>query len=99
MSLPGGGSIETWEWCADMGYLYAYLSYSGYMRAKAIMDGFWQRMDEKGKEPNPYQAGFFQDLDVGGRGRGWQIQGGGDLLHRAAPVGQIVQDAPAQAVV
>ncbi len=62
--IPGGGSIETWEWCADMGYLYAYLSYSGYMRAKAIMDGFWQRMEEREKEPNPHQAGFFQVMCI-----------------------------------
>ncbi|MBI5949970.1 MAG: LLM class flavin-dependent oxidoreductase [Chloroflexi bacterium] len=62
--IPGGGSIETWEWCADMSYLYSYLSFSGYMRAKNIMDGFWQRMEEKNKEPNPYQAGFFQVMAV-----------------------------------
>ncbi|MEO8539751.1 MAG: LLM class flavin-dependent oxidoreductase, partial [bacterium] len=46
--IPGGGSIETWEWCADMGYLYSYLSYSGYKRAQTIMDGFWKRMTDKG---------------------------------------------------
>lgn len=63
--IPGGGSIETWEWCADMAYLYSYLSFSGYMRAKAIMDGFWQRMEERGKEQNPHQAGFFQVICVG----------------------------------
>ncbi|MCC6381354.1 MAG: LLM class flavin-dependent oxidoreductase [Dehalococcoidia bacterium] len=62
--IPGGGSIETWEWCADLGYLYAYLSYSGYLRAKSVIDGFWQRMEERGKEPNPYQAGFFQVMAV-----------------------------------
>ncbi len=62
--IPGGGSIETWEWCADLGYLYAYLSYSGYLRAQAIMDGFWSRMRDRGKEQNPYQAGFFQMIGV-----------------------------------
>ncbi len=62
--IPGGGSIETWEWCADMAYLYSYLSFSGYMRAKAIMDGFWKRMEDKQKEPNPHQAGFFQVICV-----------------------------------
>ena len=25
--IPGGGSIETWEWVTERGYLYAYLSY------------------------------------------------------------------------
>jgi alkanesulfonate monooxygenase SsuD/methylene tetrahydromethanopterin reductase-like flavin-dependent oxidoreductase (luciferase family) len=62
--IPGGGSIETWEWCADLGYLYSYLSYSGYMRGKSIMDGFWQRMRDMGKEPNPYQAGFAQTVCI-----------------------------------
>jgi alkanesulfonate monooxygenase SsuD/methylene tetrahydromethanopterin reductase-like flavin-dependent oxidoreductase (luciferase family) len=62
--IPGGGSIETWEWCADMGYLYAYLSYSGYLRAQNIMNGFWQRMRDKDKEANPYQAGFFQVMAI-----------------------------------
>ena len=28
--IPGGGSIETWQWCARMDYVYAYLSYFGY---------------------------------------------------------------------
>ena len=28
--LPGGGSIETWPWCAKMDDVYAYLSYFGY---------------------------------------------------------------------
>ncbi len=62
--IPGGGSVETWEWCADMGYLYSYLSYSGYKRAQTIMDGFWERMEGMGKEKNPYQAGFAQVVCV-----------------------------------
>src|SRR6266851_2704205 len=28
--IPGGGSVETWQWCAKMDYVYAYLSYFGY---------------------------------------------------------------------
>ena len=28
--IPGGGSIETWRWCAEMDYVYCYLSYYGY---------------------------------------------------------------------
>ncbi|MGH7060519.1 MAG: LLM class flavin-dependent oxidoreductase, partial [Stellaceae bacterium] len=27
--IPGGGSVETWAWCAEMDYVYAYLSYFG----------------------------------------------------------------------
>ena len=28
--IPGGGSVETWQWCAQMDYVYAYLSYFGF---------------------------------------------------------------------
>jgi alkanesulfonate monooxygenase SsuD/methylene tetrahydromethanopterin reductase-like flavin-dependent oxidoreductase (luciferase family) len=57
--IPGGGSIETWGWCVDKDYLYAYLSYSGFKRGKTVMDGFWRVANEKGHD-NPYQAGFLQ---------------------------------------
>ena len=32
--IPGGGSVETWEWCAQMGYVYSYLSYFGTRRGR-----------------------------------------------------------------
>ena len=62
--VPGGGSIETWDWTIDKGYLYAYLSYSGYKRGKLLLDGFWKRMEAKNAEPNPYHAGFLQLVAV-----------------------------------
>jgi alkanesulfonate monooxygenase SsuD/methylene tetrahydromethanopterin reductase-like flavin-dependent oxidoreductase (luciferase family) len=63
--VPGGGSIETWDWTLDKGYLYAYLSYSGYKRGKLLLDGFWKRAELKNIEPNPYHAGFLQLVAVG----------------------------------
>jgi alkanesulfonate monooxygenase SsuD/methylene tetrahydromethanopterin reductase-like flavin-dependent oxidoreductase (luciferase family) len=63
--IPGGGSLETWAWCVEKGYLYAYLSYSGFKRGKAVMDGFWKKAAELGAEPNPYHAGFLQLVAVG----------------------------------
>ncbi|MFN0095789.1 MAG: LLM class flavin-dependent oxidoreductase [Dehalococcoidia bacterium] len=62
--IPGGGSIETWAWCAKMDYLYSYLSYSGYIRAKRTMDLWWEQVDKAGKERNPFQAGFAQVVCV-----------------------------------
>lgn len=62
--IPGGGSIETWDWCIDKGYLYAYLSYAGFKRGKVVMDGFWNKAAERGIEPNPYHAGFLQLVAV-----------------------------------
>ena len=58
--VPGAGSIETWDWCLEQDYNYAYLSYSGFIRGKQVMDGFWAKADEMGIEKNPYQAGFLQ---------------------------------------
>src|SRR5271155_3079714 len=47
--VPGGGSVETWHWCAEMNYVYCYLSYYGYKAGRATMDGFWSEMDRLGK--------------------------------------------------
>jgi alkanesulfonate monooxygenase SsuD/methylene tetrahydromethanopterin reductase-like flavin-dependent oxidoreductase (luciferase family) len=62
--VPGGGSIETWEWVTAQDYLFAYLSYGGYKRAKTIMDGFWQHCATSGVDDNPYRAGFLQFVAV-----------------------------------
>jgi alkanesulfonate monooxygenase SsuD/methylene tetrahydromethanopterin reductase-like flavin-dependent oxidoreductase (luciferase family) len=62
--IPGGGSVETWRWCAEMDYVYAYLSYFGYQAGQATMNGFWNEMKKLGKDPNPYRAGFLQFVGV-----------------------------------
>jgi alkanesulfonate monooxygenase SsuD/methylene tetrahydromethanopterin reductase-like flavin-dependent oxidoreductase (luciferase family) len=58
--IPGGGSIETWEWTSKMNYVYAYLSYSGWQRGKFTMDGYWKAMEKIGGDDNPHHAGFLQ---------------------------------------
>jgi alkanesulfonate monooxygenase SsuD/methylene tetrahydromethanopterin reductase-like flavin-dependent oxidoreductase (luciferase family) len=62
--IPGGGSIETWEWVTRQGYMYAYLSYYGFIRGKKVLDGFWETLDRMGVEHNPYRAGFLQLVGV-----------------------------------
>jgi alkanesulfonate monooxygenase SsuD/methylene tetrahydromethanopterin reductase-like flavin-dependent oxidoreductase (luciferase family) len=62
--IPGGGSIETWQWCAAQDYVYTYLSYFGYKAGQATMHGFWEEMDKLGKERNPFRAGFLQFVGV-----------------------------------
>lgn len=62
--IPGGGSIETWQWCAEMDYVYAYLSYFGYKAGMETMQGFWNEMKRLGKDLNPYRAGFLQFVGV-----------------------------------
>jgi len=63
--VPGGGSVETWQWCAKMDYVYCYLSYYGYKAGRATMQGFWDEMARLGKDRNPYRAGFLQFVGVG----------------------------------
>jgi alkanesulfonate monooxygenase SsuD/methylene tetrahydromethanopterin reductase-like flavin-dependent oxidoreductase (luciferase family) len=62
--IPGGGSLETYDFCLDYDYVYCYLSFSGYKRAKQLMDGYWQRVEERGKDLSPYRAGFAQTIVV-----------------------------------
>ena len=62
--IPGGGSVETWRWCAEMDYVYCYLSYYGYKAGQKTMQGFWDEMDRLGKDRNPYRAGFLQFVGV-----------------------------------
>ncbi|MEX1253582.1 MAG: LLM class flavin-dependent oxidoreductase [Dehalococcoidia bacterium] len=62
--IPGGGSVETWEWVTSRDYVYCYLSYFGHQRGQKVMDGFWEEVDRQGKEANPYRAGFLQFVAV-----------------------------------
>lgn len=62
--IPGGGSVETWQWCAKMDYVYCYLSYYGYKAGLRTMQGFWDQMAKLGKDRNPYRAGFLQFVGV-----------------------------------
>ena len=63
--IPGGGSVETYDFCIDNTYSYSYLRFSGYLRAQALMDGYWRRVEERGApDKSPYRAGFAQTICV-----------------------------------
>ena len=63
--IPGGGSVETYDFCIDNTYSYSYLSFSGYLRAKALMQGYWDRVAERNApDASPYRAGFAQTICV-----------------------------------
>jgi alkanesulfonate monooxygenase SsuD/methylene tetrahydromethanopterin reductase-like flavin-dependent oxidoreductase (luciferase family) len=62
--IPGGGSIETWEWCARMDYNYSYLSFGGYIAGQAMLEGFWERVASLGKDESPHRASFAQIICV-----------------------------------
>ncbi|WP_211489474.1 hypothetical protein, partial [Escherichia coli] len=62
----GGGSVETYDFCIDNTYSYSYLSFSGYIRAKALLQGYWDRVAERNApDTSPYRAGFAQTICVG----------------------------------
>ena len=63
--IPGGGSIETWDFCLDFDYNYSYLSFTGYKRGKQLMDGYWERVAQRGKDASPYRGAFAQIICVG----------------------------------
>jgi alkanesulfonate monooxygenase SsuD/methylene tetrahydromethanopterin reductase-like flavin-dependent oxidoreductase (luciferase family) len=62
--IPGGGSIETYDFCIDHTYSYSYLSFTGYLRAKMLMQGYWDRVAERNADTSPYRAGFAQTICV-----------------------------------
>ena len=62
--IPGGGSIETWEWVSERDYLFSYLSYFGHQRGLSVMKSFWEEIARLGKDDNPYRAGFLQFIAV-----------------------------------
>jgi len=62
--IPGGGSIETWDFCLDHDYNYSYLSFGGYLRGKALLEGYWDRVAARDKDESPYRAAFAQTICV-----------------------------------
>jgi len=62
--IPGGGSIETWDFCIDHDYNYSYLSFGGYLAGKRLLDGYWERVGERGVDDSPYRAAFAQIICV-----------------------------------
>ena len=45
--IPGGGSVETYDFCIENDYNYSYLSFFGYLRAQKLMANYWQRVAER----------------------------------------------------
>ena len=75
--IPGGGSIETWDFCIENDYNYSYLSYSGYKAGKMLLDGYWERVAALGKDESPFRVVRPDDL------RGRERRAGRGALRRA----------------
>jgi alkanesulfonate monooxygenase SsuD/methylene tetrahydromethanopterin reductase-like flavin-dependent oxidoreductase (luciferase family) len=62
--VPGSGSISTFGFATEHNVCYCFLSYAGARAATTMMDGYWDVVDKKGLERNPYRAGFLQLVAV-----------------------------------
>ena len=62
--IPGGGSIETWDFCIDHDYNYSFLSFGGYLAGKSLLEGYWERVAQRGVDESPYRAAFAQIICV-----------------------------------
>jgi len=62
--VPGSGSISTFDFAVENEVCYCFLSYSGAKSAKGMMNGYWDVVTKKGREANPYRAGFLQLVAV-----------------------------------
>lgn len=62
--IPGGGSVETYDFAINNKYSFSYLSYFGHVYAKKVMDQFWERAAALDGDMNPYRAGFAQIVCV-----------------------------------
>jgi len=62
--IPGGGSVETYDFSIENKYSFSYLSFFGHQYAKKVMDPFWERAAKIDGDMNPYRAGFAQIVCV-----------------------------------
>ncbi len=62
--VPGSGSVSTFDFAAEHDVCYCFLSYSGAKSAKTMMDGYWEAVARRGRDANPYRAGFLQLVAV-----------------------------------
>jgi alkanesulfonate monooxygenase SsuD/methylene tetrahydromethanopterin reductase-like flavin-dependent oxidoreductase (luciferase family) len=62
--VPGSGSISTFDFAVEHDVCYCFLSYSGARSAATMMRAYWDVVTDKGRDPNPYRAGFLQLVAV-----------------------------------
>lgn len=62
--VPGNASPSTWDFVIENDYSYCYLTYYGAKAAKQMVDGYWERVESKGRDRNPYRLGFLVPVGV-----------------------------------
>ena len=62
--IPGGGSVETWDFCAENDFVYGALTYYGYKMVRETVGGYWARVEAHGKDDNPHRLAVTQFIGV-----------------------------------
>jgi alkanesulfonate monooxygenase SsuD/methylene tetrahydromethanopterin reductase-like flavin-dependent oxidoreductase (luciferase family) len=62
--VPGLGSIETWDLVIDNDYCYGYLSFFGLDNCAPIIEGYWEHVEARGGDMNPYRMALTQLICV-----------------------------------
>ena len=62
--VPGNASPSTWDFVAKNNYSYCYLTYFGAKGAQHMVQGYWNRVEELGRDLNPYRMGFLVPVGV-----------------------------------
>ena len=62
--IPGGGSIETWDYCAANDFVYGALTYYGAKMVREQVGGYWNRVEAHGKDYNPNRLAVTQFIGV-----------------------------------
>lgn len=62
--VPGNASPSTWDFVLKHDYSYCFLTYFGAKGAEHMVNGYWQRAEELGRDRNPYRMGFLVPVGV-----------------------------------
>src|SRR5207302_9460005 len=62
--IPGSGSSTTVEFVVDRDDSFCHLSYFGAKNAESLGDYFWETVDKRGRDVNPFRLGFLQLVGV-----------------------------------
>jgi alkanesulfonate monooxygenase SsuD/methylene tetrahydromethanopterin reductase-like flavin-dependent oxidoreductase (luciferase family) len=62
--VPGNASPSTWEFVINNDYSYCFLTYFGAKGAQHMVQGYWDRVEELGRDRNPYRMGFLVPVGV-----------------------------------
>ena len=62
--IPGGGSVETWDFCAENDFVYGALTYYGYKMVRETVGGYWRQVEANGKDDNPHRLAVTQFIGV-----------------------------------